>query len=402
MSFGTESTQPRKSVSRRDFLAVGGLSMVGLSVAEQAAVRRARERSGDRSCILILMTGGPSQIETFDPKPDAPREVRGPLKPIATAVPGVHFSECVPRLSERADRLTVPRSLYHDAAPNHETGLQLLQTGGLVSGGIRHASIGAMVSRLLGPRGKTPAHVLLPERLTQTGVETYRGDGSGFLGENFEPFIPPCDDESRLSDSPIPHIPGLTSFNDQPFAVRDAYGDSRCGRLLLQARQLIERGVRMVTVNQFTRLDGHVTWDAHADRVHAPGTLFDYRDTIGSQFDRACAALLDDLRERGLLEETLVVCAGEFGRTPRLNEHGGRDHWTKAFSAVMAGCGLPEGTVIGATDASAAEPLDDPSALPQLVATIYNRLRIDPSAELPSDWPVTALCDAPPIEHLVG
>ncbi len=402
MSFASDSAQPRKSVSRRDFLAVGGLSMVGLSVAEQAAVRRARERSGGRSCILLLLTGGPSQLETFDPKPDAPREVRGPLKAISTSLPGVQFSECLPRLAERADRLTVLRTLHHDAAPTHEAGLQLLQTGRLVTQGTRHASVGSMVSRVLGPRGKTPAHVLLPQRLSHTGVDTYRGDGSGFLGEAFEPLIPKDEAGTASDGSPADRLCRLETFDDQPMAVRDAYGDSSCGRLLLQARQLVEQGVRVVTVNHFTRLEGQVTWDAHADPVHAPGTLFDYRDTIGPQFDRACAALLDDLRQRGLLEDTLVVCAGEFGRTPILNERGGRDHWTNAWSAIMAGCGLPEGAVVGATDASASEPTDDPVALSQLVATVYNRLRIDQSADVQDDWPITALCDAEPVSSLVG
>ncbi|MBX3438149.1 MAG: DUF1501 domain-containing protein [Planctomycetaceae bacterium] len=402
MAFASEPDQPRHSVTRRDFLAVGGLSMVGLSVAEQAAVRRARERSGDRSCILILMSGGPSQLETFDPKPDAPREIRGPLKAIATSVPGVLFSECLPRLAERANRLTVLRTLHHDAAPTHEAGLQLLQAGRLVVQGVRPASIGSMVARLLGPRGSTPPHALLPERLQDTGVAAYRGDGSGFLGDAYEPLLPELRQDLHHETVVLPTFSGLKPFDEQPIAVREAYGDSRCGRLFLQARQLVERGVRVVTVNQFTRLDGHVTWDAHADRVHAPGTLYDYRDTIGPHFDRACAALLDDLQQRGLLEKTLLVCAGEIGRAPRPNDQGGRDHWTRSWSAMMAGCGLPQGAVIGATDAIAAEPVQDPIALPQLAATVYNRLRIEQSADLPAEWPVTALCDAGPISALAS
>jgi uncharacterized protein (DUF1501 family) len=390
----SEVESSRDSVSRRDFLAVGGLSMVGLTVAEQAAVRRARERSGDRSCILVVLAGGPSQLETFDPKPDAPREVRGPLKAISTSLPGVHFSECLPRLAELADRLTVIRSLSHDAAPTHETGLQLLQTGRLVSGGTQPASIGAMLSRLLGPRSKTPAYVLLPQRLSHTGVETYRGDGSGFLGAAYEPVIPEMATRRDGADAPRPP---LVPFEDQPIAVRDAYGDSSIGRWLLAARQLIEHGVRMVTVNHFTRLDGNVTWDAHADGGEAPATLFDYRDTIGPQFDRACAALLDDLRQRGLLEETLVVCAGELGRTPHLNARGGRDHWTNAWSAMLAGGGLPAGAVVGETDAIGGWPADAPVSLPQLAATIYHHMKLDTSGELPADWPITTLCDAKPL-----
>src|SRR5690606_15536267 len=125
-------------------------------VAEQAALKRARERSGARSCILVVMSGGPSQLETFDPKPQAPRDIRGPLQPISTAVPGVQFSEALPQLAARADRLTIVRSLYHDESPIHETGLQLLQTGRLVTNGVRYPSMGTMVARLLGPRGTVP------------------------------------------------------------------------------------------------------------------------------------------------------------------------------------------------------------------------------------------------------
>ena len=376
--------------------------MVGLTVAEQAAVKRARQRSGDRSCILIVMAGGPSQLETFDPKPDAPREVRGPLKAISTSMPGVHFSECLPRLAERADRLTVLRGLHHDAAPTHETGLQLLQTGRLSSQGQRFPSIGSMVSRLLGPRGRAPAHVMLPGRLTATGVETYRGDCSSFLGEDFAAVLPEHNDEQLDDDSHDGMLAELTSFGNEPRERQEAYGDSRFGRQLLLARQLIEHGVRFVTVNTFSQLEGRPTWDAHADRDQAPGTLYDYRDTIGPQFDQACAALLDDLQDRGHLEDTLVVCAGEFGRTPHLNENGGRDHWTKTWSAMMAGCGLPAGHVIGETDACAAEALDGRVELSQVAATIYNRLRIDQSADLQEDWPLDSLCDASPISSLVG
>ena len=396
MSSAPEPAEPRPSVSRRDFLAVGGLSVVGLSVAEQAALKRARERSGPRSCILIVMTGGPSQLETFDPKPDAPREIRGPLKPILTAVPGVLFSEALPQLAQRADRLSVIRSLYHEAAPIHETGLQLLQTGRLVTNGVRHPSVGAMASRLLGPRGNTPPHVALPRLLDETGVTMDRGDSAGFLGEDFAPVV--LDSVDSVGDSSL----RLRNFEEQPVTVREAYGDSPMGRQFLQARQLIEQGVRVVTVNTFDRLAGRLTWDAHAAPADAPATLFDYRDTIGPQFDRACAGLLDDLSQRGLLEETLVVCAGEFGRCPRPNDNGGRDHWPSAFSAIVAGCDVPGGQVIGATDATASAPVDAPVALSQLATTMYEVLRIDRATTPPEEWPITSLCETEPIAALIG
>jgi hypothetical protein len=396
MTAVSESAEPGTSVSRRDFLAVGGLSVVGLSVGEQAALKRARERSGARSCILVVMSGGPSQLETFDPKPQAPRHIRGPLQPISTAIPGVHFSECLPQLAARADRLTVVRSFFHEEAPIHETGLQLLQTGRLVTNGVRFPSMGTLVGRLLGPRGSVPPHVILPRPHQKTGVEMYRGDGPGFLGDEFAPrILAPPEESGELQ-------PALPRFEDQPVALRERYGDSDAGRQFLQARQLVERGVRFVTVNMFDRLEHQVSWDAHADGGASPGTLFDYRDSIGPQFDRACVGLLDDLQERGLLDDTLVVCVGEFGRTPHPNENGGRDHWTAAFSGLLAGCGLPPGAVIGATDATASTPVEDPIELPRLVSTIYDLLRIDRSALPGEDWPIESLCEARPISQLVG
>jgi hypothetical protein len=396
MTAASESAEPGTSVSRRDFLAVGGLSVVGLNVAEQAALKRARDRSGARSCILVIMSGGPSQLETFDPKPQAPRHIRGPLQPISTAIPGVQFSEGLPELARRADRLTIVRSLYHEEAPIHETGLQLLQTGRLVTNGVRYPSMGTLVARLLGPRGNVPPHVILPRPHHKTGVEIYRGDGPGFLGDAFAPVI---FEPSEDADAPNTM---LAAFEDQPIALRERYGDSRAGRQLLQARQLVERGVRFVTVNMFDRLEHEITWDAHADGNASPGTLFDYRDSVGPQFDRACSALLDDLQDRRVLDETLVVCVGEFGRTPHLNEAGGRDHWTAAFSGLLAGCGLPAGAVVGATDATASAPTEDPIELPRLVSTIFDLLRIDRSAVPRTDWPIASLCDAEPIESLLG
>src|SRR5690606_7700258 len=188
------------------------------------------------------------------------------------------FSEGLPQLARRADRLTVVRSFFHEAAPIHETGLQLLQTGRLVTNGVRYPSMGTMVARLLGGRGSMPAHVLLPRPHQQTGVEMYRGDGAGFLGDDFAPWMLEADVGDSPGDPP-PARAALPAFEDQPIAVRERYGDSRSGRQLSQARQLIERGVRFVTVNMFDRLEHQVTWDAHAGGA-SPGTLFDYRDSI--------------------------------------------------------------------------------------------------------------------------
>lgn len=387
----------RRSVSRRDFLAVGGLSMVGLSVAEQAAVVRAQERSGPRSVVFVVMNGGPSHLETFDPKPDAPAHVRGPLKAIATAVPGVQFSECLPRLAERADRFAVIRSLHHDAAPIHETGHQLLQSGRLASKGTAWPSLGSAVSRLLGPRGDAPPYVVLPGPVADSGLRVTCGEGPGWLAEEYRPAVISETPAASIAAGDPLEVAPVAAFDSQPAAVREEYGETPFGRRLWQAARLVESGVRVVTVNLCPRLHGEVTWDAHAHKTAAPATLCDYRDTLGPHFDRACAALLDDLHARGLLRDTLVIATGEFGRTPHLNSAGGRDHWPHCWSALLAGGGIPGGTVIGASDPHGETPLDRPVSLPELVATAYHALRIDPRSPVAVNGTERVLLDADPV-----
>jgi len=389
-------------VSRRDFLRVGGLSVVGLSVAERAALAGMRGEEDRRSCIFLLMTGGPSQFETFDPKPDAPAEIRGPLKAISTAVPGLALCETLPRLAERADRFAVLRSLHHDAAPVHETGMQLLQTGRLAHGDVRHPGFGCVVARVAGPRGEVPPYVVLPKLLGQTGLNAYQGQQSGFLGSEYEPLTALSNSESADTEPDDGETPVL-SVRDEPESVLREYGRTRFGRLCLQARQLIECGVRCVTVNLFETLAGQTTWDCHARGPSAPANLFDYRDTLGPQFDRALSALLDDLERRGLLADTLVVAVGEFGRTPRVNEFGGRDHWPGVWSAILAGGGVQGGQVIGSSDASGASPADRPIEPGELTATIYQALGLDLETTPPlDDETQLSLTDHQPIAELFG
>lgn len=350
------------SVSRRDFLRAGSLSVVGLSLAEQTAAG-ANAAAGRRRAIFILMSGGPSQLETFDPKPDAPAAIRGPLRAIATAVPGLHLSESLPLLAQRAQRFALVRTLTHDAAPIHETGQQLLQCGRLVQSGVRFPHFGAVVAREWGDVGAQPANVVLPRVLRDTGVHRECGQSAGVWPAEFNPV--------ELSSGP----------HEEPEPIRRAYGESQFGKLLLHARQLVERGTRCVTVNLFDALHQQTTWDCHADPHCAPGTVYDYRDTLCPQFDRALAALLDDLAQRGLLDDTLVVATGEFGRTPHLNERGGRDHWTGCWSALLAGGGIGGGA-LGRSDASASAPLDRPVSPPELTATLLAWFGID-GRELP-------------------
>lgn len=395
--------RPRWPVSRREFLAAGGLSVVSLSMAEKAAMAGAQKRSGPRSVILVVMAGGASQLDTFDPKPDAPREIRGPIRAISTAIPGVQFSEAFPRLAERAGQLAVIRSLHHNAAPIHETGLQLLQTGRMVKKGERPPSLGSMVARVIGPRKAAPAHVLLPGPIRETGVSAYRGDRQASLGEEFAPQI--VDTEGRLvalseSGEQETGLTVLGSFDQQPIRVREAYGDTTFGRRMWQACQLVERGVRFVTVNLYDRLQGHKTFDAHGDDS-APATIFDYRDSIGPQFDRALSGMLDDLTGSGLLGETMVVCSGEFGRTPKINANSGRDHWPHVWSGLVAGAGLPVGQVIGASDRHGERIVDRPVSLEELTATMASALRIMPETALRIGNLDRPICQSGPIQELV-
>ena len=407
LAVGSEQQQITTNVSRRDFLRLGGLSVLGLSVAEQRA-RAEASGKGLRRCIFILLSGGPSQFETFDPKPGAPGEVRGPCKPIATATPGIQFCETLPMLAERSGKLAVVRSLFHDAAPIHETGQQLVQTGRLVSGDLVPPALGSIVARLLGPRNDVPPFAVLPRRLGDTGVAIWQGQGAGNLGAEFDPWavdngspsLAAAEPETRFDRARLAELANLAA---EPEQYRRAYGEGEFGRACLAARRLVEQGVRFVTVNMFDSLPGRITWDAHGVASWAPATLADYRNSICPEFDRAVSALLDDLEVRGLLHETLIVGVGEFGRTPRVNDQGGRDHWPGVWSAILAGGGIAGGQVLGASDTRGAFPAERPVAPAELAATILHSLGIDLSTRLalPAGGEL-ALADAEPIGELVG
>jgi hypothetical protein len=387
-----EPTPKTESVSRRDFLRVGGMGVVSLKLAEKA--RALHPAHKPRNCILIQMTGGPSQLETFDPKPEAPRDVRGPLRPIQTSIPGVSISESLPKIAQRLDQMTVIRSLYHREAPIHETGMQLLNTGRLARGDVRFPAFGSVIKRIFGEGEETFA--LLPGTLSDTGVNTWRGEGAGFLGEEFEPAIA-VDEEAG---SPESHQIGLPS---EPESIQARYGSHRPGKLLRQARQLLERGSRVVVVNLHSTLHGERSWDAHGQPPHSPTTIQDVVEKLCPQFDRAFSALIDDLQERGLFDQTIVLACGEFGRTPRLNPFGGRDHWTRAWSCLIAGDGIPRGQVVGATDRTASEIVDRPVHLSELTASLYHLLGVPRNTLLTlDDGNELPLIDAQPMPELTG
>jgi Protein of unknown function (DUF1501) len=422
-------------VTRRDFLWVGGLGLgsLGFTQAELAAATNSAYHA-DRSVILLLLVGGPSQLETWDPKPGAPAEVRGPFRSIATRCPGVRICEHLPRLAERMDRLALIRSVHHEAAPIHETGHQLLQTGQLCHDGEEPPYFGSVVAMLNGLRNGQPVSAILPGPIASTGVQIGHGQSSGWLGKVYDPFTLNADpgapdfdprsaldramaflDEAGSGDSSRSIAltrtigPLLTGAARNPFDLgeesgrtREAYGRSTFGQCCLLARRLVESGVRVVTVNMYATVFNQVTWDCHGSAPFS--TLDDYARELLPTFDRAFSALIDDLDHRGRLDSTLVVAAGEFGRTPRLNASGGRDHWPGVWSVALAGGGVRSGQVIGASDGDAGAPRDRPVTPQDLLATIYHSLGIDASQNLSrTDGQfVPIIDDGRPIRELLG
>jgi Protein of unknown function (DUF1501) len=366
MTIGHEKSLTGAGVTRRDFLRAGGagLGALGFGLRELDA-GTAIKSSSERSVILLLLAGGPSQLETFDPKPDAPAEVRGPFRSIATRCPGVRICEHLPRIAARMDRLALVRSMHHESAPIHETGYQLLQTGRLCRAGEEHPHIGSVVARLAGARNGMPPFVILPGPIASTGVDIPHGQSAGWLGAAYDPFHLALDPPSL----------GFGATPDDAEKASLEYGRTPFGQSCLLARRLVESGVQMITVNMFDTVFNRVTWDCHGAVPFS--TLDDYANELMPTFDQGFTALIDDLERRGRLETTLVVAAGEFGRTPRLNASGGRDHWPGVWSVVLAGGGVRGGRVVGASDALAGAPADRPVTPCDLLATIYHSLGID-------------------------
>jgi hypothetical protein len=371
-------------MTRRDLLRLGGLT-AGLTLAGKLDAAGASKPS-DVNCILLFLVGGPSHLDTFDLKPGAPENVRGPFRPIQTSVPGMHICEHFPMMSASARRFAIVRSVHHGSAPIHETGQQLMQTGRLSRLEYEYPHYGAVVSHVLGPRRRgVPPFVILPGPIGNTGVNISHGQGAGRLGSRHEPTF--LDRESWLVT--------------QRDKLRDRYGRNTFGQSCLQARRLVEHGVRFVTVNMFDTVFGKVNWDCHADGGILGSTLADYRDMLCPMFDRAYTALLEDLEQCGLLANTLVVAMGEFGRTPRLNAAGGRDHWPGVWSILFAGGPVRGGRVIGASDAIGAEPRDRPVTPAEVAATIYRSLGIDLATRIPGPAKQTVpLVEDRPIDEL--
>jgi uncharacterized protein (DUF1501 family) len=458
-------TTPGHILSRRELLRAGGLGLGlhGLNLPGLLAAQTQGNGPGGgfgraKACILLFMWGGPAQQETWDLKPDAPEQVRGEFRPIATNVPGVFISEHFPQLATRADRLAILRSVHH-ADVNHTTATHELLTGRSAPRGVAGRldedwpHIGAVLARLNRGHERSALPPLVQMRPTVPApdgaprfVEQSHGQSGGWLGPAFNPLTLD-DDPNRPEKTPSRpaagapvtlHLPdgldpdrlddrlrllgvvdaqarsladaagpaamtghfarardmltaprALAAFDldrEEP-RLRDRYGRHAHGQTVLMARRLVEAGVPLVTV--FWPNDGitnvSVYWDTHNRN------FIDLKTRLMPPADQAFSALLDDLADRGLLDSTLVVWTGEFGRTPRVGQsvvggagagRDGRDHWPHCFSSVLAGAGIKGGTVFGASDRWAAYPARDPVTPADVAATIYYLLGVDPASEL--------------------
>jgi hypothetical protein len=346
-------------IRRRDFLKAGAaLPLVGLS-GRANSIR-------EKSCILLMLVGGPSHLDTWDMKPDAPSNVRGPFRPIRTNVPGIRISEIFPRMAGHADKYALIRSVHHGAAAVHDTGYQLMQTGRLAHEDGEYPHIGCVVAKATGTR-----HMVLPHPIGNTGVNLTHGQSAGFLGVDYEPHF----------------MTGPLDLASEPEDLRASYGLNPFGESCLMARRLVESGTRFVTVNMFDTVFDRVTWDSHGSKPFS--SIADYRDHVGPMFDNAYSSLLEDLSRRGMLDNTLVVGMGEFGRSPRINPAGGRDHWPQCWTIHMAGGGIKGGQLYGSSDKIGAEPKDNPVDPASIVATIYHALGVTPVDSRPQ--PLTQL-----------
>lgn len=397
------------SRTRREFLRLGAFG-AAFTLADQlqAADRRRRDGKPSRakSAILVILPGGPPHLDTWDPKPDAPAQIRGEFGSIATRIPGVRISEHFPLQAGVFDKLAVLRSVVGMHEEHADSQIQTGYTSEVAKAGGR-PSFGAVVSKHRGWVGGMPPFVSL------RGMTT--GSEPGFLGVAHRPFAP--GDETEACLRPPPEISparlagrralltGMDGYHAQAFdmiasgKVREALSIKREDEAtlerfsgvesLLKARRLVEAGVGCVTVSLGS-------WDTHADNFKR------LKDQLPLA-DQGISALVTDLHERGLADDVVVLAWGEFGRTPRINASGGRDHWTPVMSALLAGGGLKTGQVIGSTDRHGERPTSRPCSVQQVLATVYRAVGIDPSTTLQDTTgrPVSLVDDHGPIPELL-
>ncbi|MCR9296659.1 MAG: DUF1501 domain-containing protein [bacterium] len=424
--------------TRRDVMRVGGLTAMGLGLGSFLRLQRLQAEVNPptgslplakaKSCILIWLDGGPSHLETFDPKPEAPLEVRGPLQSIPTAVPGIRISECLPKTAEMLNHFAVVRSMTSPLG-EHNFGTHYLMTGYKPTPVLEYPTFGSTLTHVRGLQPEAESSVLPPNiAVPSFSVGGSRLSGAGYLPSVTRPFsvgsdparadfqvqdldfyqgldlnrldrrrrfVDAMDRFSQAADAghsfsadpdleraynliASPAAKQAFDLAQEPSAVRARYGSKTIGQSCLLARRLVERGVPFVTVNDRG-------WDTHENlntrlKLGYDGAKVDVG--LVPSLDRALSTLVQDLEERGMLQETLVVVMGEFGRTPKLNTRGGRDHWPRVFSVALAGGGILGGQVFGSSDSVGESPRDNPVTPSDLAATIYTLLGIDPQLEL--------------------
>ena len=426
--------------SRRQFLRVGGLAGIGLpqllQMQSTLAVEGAQQ---DVNCIFIFILGGMPHQDMWDLKPDAPAEVRGDFNPINTVVPGIQVSDVLPGISKVTDKLAILRSMTHGDA-DHGRGFHIMMTGKKAGLGDfngnqnnnQHPCLGSMVSRV-GKPGALPPYISVPNFLNS--------GGPSFLGPAHGPFTieaDPASPDFSVRDIALPtsvatdrgllrrlalqevnrfkqdiervgkQVRSLDTFYQkaynmmtstaareafdigrEPDKVRETYGMTSLGQCCLLGRRMVEAGCRFVAIE-----NGH--WDTHRKNTYS------LRDLLCPSFDQAIPALLNDLEDRGMLDNTLVVITTEFGRTPKINDQAGRDHWPNAFSIAMAGGGVRGGIVVGATDKQAGEVVERPITPQDMCATVLDRLGIDYTKVLhtPLGRPVPLVDDGHPVREI--
>lgn len=478
ISYLTRGTRLCDGISRREWMRVGGLGAFGLSLAH---LQRAHANPGEETarsanssfgkakrCIVLFLLGGPPQHETWDPKPDAPSEIRGDLGTIPTATPGYHVGELMPRTAKLTDKIAVLRAMATDDNAHSSSGYWMLtgrphspkgQENALPGAPNDWPSMGAIVRHLKGddsspsqstlPNAGLPRSIRLPEEIWNTGHILWPGQDAGWLGDQADPWLMTCDPNKadfRVPDIALPiditherfalRQSLRTLMNDQlrtidssttgrwsrlqakaldlirsdrtqaafaldqeAAAMRDRYGRNRFGQSVLLARRLVESGVSLVQVN-WTRWESDEdvapAWDTHAKNSQR------LKEALMPPMDQAYSALLEDLAQRGMLEDTLVVWMGEFGRSPKINPAGGRDHWGHVFSVALAGGGVRGGVVYGQSDRQGGYPLDGRLEPQDLTATVFHCLGLAPSTMIhdPFGRPM-AISTGKPIESVL-
>ena len=457
LHIGNERVPLCSGINRRSFLQAGAAGFAGLSLPAitqlEASGAVDYDKAKIKNCITLFLVGSPGHLDTWDMKPDAPDDIRGKFKPIDTNVSGIQICEHFPLMARMMDKVALVRSLHHKTGASHENGQRWMMTGHDFNANNPQPYMGSVISRVFGPKGNLPASIILPDKIGNTGTSTPHGQKATYLGSAHEPFFlggDPANSDFKVAN--LTPSDGQTEFRinarqdlltqidklqrrtetkatrdfDTAYArafnlltspetkksfdvtsesdkMRDRYGRNTFGQSCLMARRLIENGTRFVTVNHFDTVFNLSCWDMHADGGSLDNTYSDYERSLCPQFDWAFTALVEDLEQRGMLDETVIAVISEFGRTPKLNGRGGRDHYPSAWTNFFAGGGIKGGQVIGSTDKLGAAPHDRPILPPQIVASIYTAMGIDLETTMmpgPGSRPIRFV-DAEPIEELL-